>query len=79
MSPMTDGLTEVGQPVSLIDMGALRHNRIYCVFVGVGTLQLALLAAIGESQITLKGLIPVFLLVLWLGYGSRVAWASSSS
>ncbi len=54
-------------------MSGLRVSRVYCVFVGIGLSELAALLLVGEGQITPKGLIPLFALVLWLGFGSRAA------
>jgi hypothetical protein len=46
----------------------------YWLFVCVGFAQLGVLAVIGESTITARGLVPVVLMVAWLGRRSRAAW-----
>ena len=46
----------------------------YWLFVCIGFAQLGALALIGESTISLKGLIPIALMVAWLGRRSRAAW-----
>jgi hypothetical protein len=46
----------------------------YWLFVAVGFAQLGTLVLIGESDISTRALIPVILMVVWLGRRSRTAW-----
>lgn len=55
-------------------MRRLWSRRGYWTFVVIGCTQLAALVAIGDSTITLTGILPAAALVIWLGFGSRAAW-----
>jgi hypothetical protein len=46
----------------------------YWLFVATGFAQLGAIVAIGESSVWPKGVAVVCALVIWLGFGSRVAW-----
>lgn len=51
-----------------------REAIAYWLFVAVGFAQLGALVLIGDSDISAKALIPVLVMVAWLGRRSRTAW-----
>lgn len=51
-----------------------RDLASYWLFVVTGFAQLAAFALLGESHMTLRGIVPVTLMVAWLGRRSRTAW-----
>ena len=51
-----------------------REAVAYWLFVAIGFAQLGTLVSIGDSTISTKGLIPVVLMLVWLGRRSRTAW-----
>lgn len=51
-----------------------RETVAYWLFVAVGFTQLGTLVLIGDSDISTRALIPVILMVAWLGRRSRTAW-----
>ncbi len=52
----------------------LMRTRSFWLFAATGFAELGALLALGESNISLKGVVGMCALVLWLGRGSRVAW-----
>lgn len=51
-----------------------RETLAYWLFVIVGFAQLGALVLIGDSDISTRGVIPVLIMIAWLGRRSRTAW-----
>lgn len=65
----------VDQSHAAYSSAAMRRETVtYWLFVTVGFAQLGALVLIGDSTVRAKGLIPVILMLVWLGRRSRTAW-----